>query len=92
MDDAKRVAHTHRPNNSKQRTFDVLQNPDILTGWRHPWLNLVAAVAFMIGMATGRLAAWGSDSDKEAPSGGGVVGGAGHCGAHSGAAEPSAYD
>jgi hypothetical protein len=30
----KRVAHKpHRPNNSKQRTFDVLQNPDIFTGY-----------------------------------------------------------
>jgi hypothetical protein len=32
----KHVAHKpHRPNNSKQRTFDVLQNPDIFTRYGH---------------------------------------------------------
>jgi hypothetical protein len=32
VDNAKRVAHKpHRPNNTKQRTFDVLQNADIFT-------------------------------------------------------------
>jgi hypothetical protein len=34
----------------------------------------------------------GSDSGEEALSGGGVGSVVGHCGAHSGAAEPSAYD